>query len=181
MTWKDVSRMRTAMRASTFVVSGLCALSMMVGMGAIPSSAVEARGPNQASIEDLHLALEDLKKVDPDSVEGDISEEALTDEYSRGGLVAYGKPNGCSTPKSLDKAAKKWNKVFKSVCNSHDKCYSKNSSKDRKTCDKDFRSSMYNVCGFRKDMKTCKKVANVYYAGVRAGGWRTYEGKGKNN
>lgn len=173
--------MRTVIRAASFVVSGLCALSMMVGMGAMPASATETRGPNQASIEDLHLALEELKRVDPDSVEGDISEEALMDEYSGGDLGAYGKPNGCSTPKSLNKAAKKWNKVFKSVCNTHDKCYSKNSSKDRKACDKDFRSSMYNVCAFRKDIKTCKKIANVYYAGVRVGGGRTYEGKGKNN
>lgn len=181
VTWKEVSRMGTAIRAATLVVSGLCILSMMVGMGATPSSAAETRGLDQVAIEDLHLALEDLKKVDPDSVEGDVSEEALTEEYSRGGLVTFGKPNGCCTPKSLKKAAKKWNKVFKSVCNSHDKCYSKNSTKDRKTCDKDFRSSMYNVCGFRKDIKTCKAIANVYYAGVRAGGWRTYEAKGKNN
>ena len=44
---------------------------------------------DQVAIEDLHLALEDLKKVDPDSVEGDVSEEALREEYSRGGLIAF--------------------------------------------------------------------------------------------
>lgn len=163
------------------MLAALFIMALTLAVGVTPSSAVETEKVDQEAVDELHQALEELQKIDPDAVEGDISEEAIIDEYYSQKIVTFGKPNGCSTPKSVKKAAKKWNKVFKSVCNNHDKCYSKNSKKDRKTCDKNFLSAMNNVCGFRKDVKTCKAIAKVYYAGVRAGGWRTYEGKGKNN
>lgn len=73
---------------------------------------------------------------------------------------------------------KKWDKVFSSVCNSHDKCYSAASKKSRKACDEIFRASMKNVCAFRKDVKVCKSVADVYYYAVRAFGKKNYKGKG---
>lgn len=37
---------------------------------------------------------------------------------------------------------------------------------------------MKNVCAFRKDIKTCKKVADVYYYAVRSFGKKNYKGKG---
>ena len=82
-------------------------------------------------------------------------------------------------PQKLQKKlTQKWDKVFKPACDSHDKCYSKNSKKSRKACDKTFLNSMNNICAFRKDIKTCKNVAKVYYNAVRAFGKKNYKGKG---
>lgn len=146
-----------------------------------PASAAEEDEIDRQAVKDLHDSLEEARATGIE-INGDISEQALVDDYKSGTLEAQAKPDGCSTPKALDKTeAKKWNKVFLKSCNSHDKCYSKGSSKDRKTCDSDFLTSMRVTCGFRKDRTRCDVVAQTYYNMVRAFGKDHYKGSGKNN
>lgn len=175
--------MKAFTRLISALFAALCILSLTLAVGASPSTAAEDESANQAAVKELQRTLEEL------DYDGDISEEALKEEFeSSPNYETYGNPalgsstsaapNGCSTPKVAKKLTKKWDEVFKSVCNTHDKCYSKNSTKSRKTCDDSFRASMKNVCVFRKDMKTCKKVADIYYYSVRAFGESNYKGKG---
>lgn len=175
--------MKLLTKALPAIFAALFTLSLVLAVGASPSTAVEEESVDQASLKELQRTLKEL------NYDGDLSEEALKEEFeSSPGYETYGEstsgisplaaPNGCSTPKVAKKLTKKWDKVFKSVCNTHDKCYSKNSSKSRKACDNSFRASMKNVCAFREDIKTCKKVADVYYYAVRSFGKKNYKGKG---
>lgn len=146
---------------------------------------------NAASGDTSDYVAEIQKELAALGYEGDTSEAALREEFeSSPGYDTYGSdggssahplaaaPNGCSTPKVAKKLTQKWDKVFKSVCDSHDRCYGPSSKTDRKTCDIRFRNSMHNVCAFREDVKECKRVANVYYNAVRAFGKKNYKGKG---
>lgn len=172
--------MKAVARSSYIAVVALVALALTLTTGIAPVSAAESEDIDREAVSRLHDALVELKASGED-VEGDISEEALIEEFSSSQITIQAAPNGCSVPKSLKKVAKKWNKVFKGTCDNHDRCYGKYSKKNRKTCDIEFHKAMKKKCKARSDTFKCNRVADAYYAGVRAGGWRTYEGKGKNN
>ena len=108
---------------------------------------------------------------------GDTSERALREEYESS-LIQYEAVNGCSTPKVTKALTKKWDRVFRGACNSHDVCYSKNSRTSRKSCDWNFREAMYRICSKRSDGNACRRAASTYYYAVRAFGKSHYQGKG---
>lgn len=170
--------MKVVARSSYAAVVALVALALTLTTGLAPVSASESDDIDREAVSRLHDALVELK-ASGEAVEGDISEEALIDEFSSSRITVQAAPNGCSTPKALKKAAKKWNKLFKPACDNHDRCYGKYSKKNRNVCDVEFRSSMQNICKKQKSGKaTCYTVAVVYFEGVRAGGKKHYKGKG---
>lgn len=103
--------------------------------------------------------------------------EILFNSSSRG--------DGCtSAPDSWGKAN------FRPVCDRHDSCYSRSSTKDRKTCDEEFFAGLLGVCArayppyqpiTAAQYAGCNGVAAAYYAAVRQFGGSHYEGRGKNN
>lgn len=158
----------------------LTAVALTLAIGASPSSATEADEIDIEAVSRMHDALVELR-ANGEEVEGDISEKALIEELSTTEISVQTAPNGCSTPKALKKAAKKWNKLFKSACDTHDRCYGKYSKKNRNVCDVEFRSNMQKICKRQKSGKTsCYTVAVIYFEGVRAGGKKKYKGKGSN-
>ncbi|XP_021376389.1 uncharacterized protein LOC110465115 [Mizuhopecten yessoensis] len=86
--------------------------------------------------------------------------------------------NGCSVPKGVKIAFKG---RFKPACNMHDICYycMKRFGLSRLQCDKRFRRNMKKRCNSVKGKnpvdtffkrESCKTHADIYFAGVRAGG-----------
>ncbi|AZL10197.1 phospholipase A2 [Brevibacterium aurantiacum] len=170
--------MKVVARTAYITAVALVALALTMTTGIAPVSAAESDDIDREAVSRLHEALVELKASGED-VEGDISEDALIKELSSTEISVQAAPNGCSTPKALKKAAKKWNNLFKPACNSHDRCYGKNSKKNRNICDAEFRSAMQKICKKQKSGKaTCYTVAVVYFEGVRAGGKKHYKGKG---
>ncbi|WP_344249360.1 phospholipase A2 [Brevibacterium sanguinis] len=166
------------------VVASLIAVVLTAALTGAPASAAEPDTVDRDAISELSAALQTLKDEGVD-VDGDISEDALIEDYygsdSLGPIVLqpYAKPNGCSTPKQLKKAAEKWNKIFKPACDKHDLCYGKNSKTNRNVCDARFRENMKSICNKRKkEVFVCKTVAVVYFEAVRIGGKKHYKGKG---
>ena len=119
-------------RLFSILFAVLCIFSLTLAVSLTPSSAAEKDSVDRKAVKQLHETLE-RAKASGIAVHGDISEEALIDNYNNGSVFAQAAPNGCSTPKSLDKtAAKRWNKIFKNIVRqTHDKCYSSGSSTDQ--------------------------------------------------
>ena len=162
----------------------MIAVVLTAALTGAPASAAEPDTVDRDAISELSAALQTLKDEGVE-VDGDISEDALIEDYygsdSLGPIVLqpYAKPNGCSTPKQLKKAAAKWNKIFKPACDKHDLCYGKNSKTNRNVCDARFRENMKSICNKRKkEVFVCKTVAVVYFEAVRIGGKKHYKGKG---
>lgn len=96
-------------------------------------------------------------------------------------VSVYAAPNGCSySPDSWGRAN------FKPTCNSHDRCYSSSSARDRKTCDISFYGNLLAECKRAYPNETvrrnaCNGVASTYFTFVRNSGGDHYKGKGRNN
>ncbi|AZU01101.1 phospholipase A2 [Brevibacterium linens] len=170
--------MKVVALTTRYLVALVAVLTLTMTVGVTASSATESEDIDREAVSRLHDALVKAR-ADGIEVEGDISEEALISEFENSGLTAQAAPNGCSTPKALKKAASKWNKLFKPACDKHDRCYSKDSKKDRIRCDTDFRANMKGICKKKKSGKaSCYTVAVIYFEAVRAGGKSHYKGKG---
>lgn len=77
---------------------------------------------------------------------------------------------------------------FFPACNSHDRCYSKNSRTNRYNCDQRFLADLNTACkkaysyAFQKRYYyQCSAIAEVYYRVVRLAGGSHYKGRGLNN
>ena len=120
--------------------------------------------------------------------EGDISEDALRRIYENSfeKNMRFASANGCSTPQLTKVLTKKYDRLFKHVCDAHDRCYSPSSSVSRKSCDERFRKGMTSVCrkeygnttNPRSKTGDCIGTASIYYHFVRAFGKSHYKGKG---
>lgn len=75
--------------------------------------------------------------------------------------------NGCSAP-----TGDLW---FRNPCNGHDNCYQHGfqCGQSRRQCDEQFLSDMLDVCSSVGNRR-CRPMARIYYAFVRAFGWRYY-------
>ncbi len=95
-----------------------------------------------------------------------------------GGVVAQVRGDGCTkVPDSYFGAN------FRPACDKHDKCYSRNSSTDRKVCDQQLLRNLVKACKdkfgkFNPLRYSCVDMAGVYYAGVRNLGRSHYHGHG---
>lgn len=155
-------------------------LTLTLTAGATTASAEESAAVDQDAVEELSRQLEELKRAG--EFDGDTSVDGLIRDNT--GLTIQAKPNGCSAPKGL-KGYKSWSKLFKPACDNHDRCYSKGSKKDRKTCDNEFRTATAKICVAKKKPGsgriTCLSTAAMYVTFVRAFGKSHYKGSGKNN
>lgn len=178
------SSMNTLKRVLGTLVASLFILSLALVAGATASSAVEPNNIDREALNELSQQMEELKKAG--EFDGETSAEALIRDNAgaESGISAYAKPNGCSVPKGL-KGYKPWNKLFKPACDNHDRCYSKGSKKDRKTCDNEFRTAMTKICIAKKKKGSarvnCFSKAAMYSTFVRTFGKGHYKGSGKNN
>jgi len=104
--------------------------------------------------------------------------------------TALSQVNGCGPKKAVfgisDKTMKKipllLDGTFEPACNMHDICYV--CKKGKATCDKRFKSGMYNICNKKWPAKThiiknkaCKAQALIFYEAVNLGGKGAYNGR----
>ncbi len=73
---------------------------------------------------------------------------------------------------------------FRPACDTHDACYSKDSTTDRLACDNSFWSDLLDACEEAYPVwvdprrVSCDEVTSAYYGAVRGAGWNFYEGQG---